>query len=190
MNPIFITALYALLRYRTKESAVKQLIRQTSEGAIDDSLPFIDLIICPTYEKAFNDEMLRKYGIDPIRYRLGYFSPTNARYKNLNLQEIFNNITHSVRELLYWVKFTTFDRNNRTFVEDFTSANDNIENFDVITKYTDTLGRCYSIRPRAHIVRMGIVKMDILARTDVFIYLGYPGQFMYNTKARVRIKEW
>ena len=181
---------YALLRYRTKESAVKQLIRHTSEGAIDDSLPFIDLIICPTYEKAFKDEMLRKYGIDPVRYRLGDFSPTNARYKNFNLKEIFNNMTRSVNELLYWVKFTTLDRNNRTFVEDFTKANDNIENFDVITKYTDTLGRCYSIRPRAHIVRMGIVKIDILARTDVYVYLGYPGQFMYNTKARVRIKKW
>ena len=177
-----------LFRYRTKESAVKQLIRQTSEGAIDDSLPFIDLIICPEYEKAFKDEMLRKYSIDPIRYRLGDFSPTNARYKNFNLNEVFNNITRSVSELLYWVKFTTLDLNNRTFVEDFTNANEHMENFEVITKYTDTLGRCYSIRPRAHIVRMGIVKIDILARTDVYVYLGYPGQFMYNTKARVRMQ--
>ena len=180
---------YGLLRY-TKETTVKHQIRQTSEGASDDSLPFIDMIICPSYEHAFKDEILRKYGINPSRYRTGDFSPTSAKYKNINLRETFNDITRSVNELLYWVEFTTLDRNNRTFVEDFTSTDDNIENFDVITKYTDTLGRCYSIRPRAHIVRMGIVKMDILARTDVFIYLGYPGQFMYNTKARVRIKEW
>ena len=125
-----------------------------------------------------------------MRYRLGDFSPTNTKDKNLNLKEIFNNITRNPNELLHRVKFTTLDLNNRTFVEYFTNANENMENFEVITKYTDTLGRCYSIRPRAHIVRMGIVKIDILARTDVYVYLGYPGQFMYNTKARVRIKEW
>ena len=132
--------------------------------------------------------MLRKYGINSNKYRIGDFSPTNARDAKLNLREVFNNITRSVYELLSRVEFTTLDRNNRTFVEEFTDSNDNIENIDVITKYTNTLGRCYSIRPRAHIVRMGILRVDILARSDVYIYLGYPGQFMYNTKARVRMQ--
>ena len=175
-------------RYRTKETIVKEQIRQTSDGAFDVSLPFIDLIICPDYDFAFKREILRQYGIDSDEYRQGNFRPSNDTKNHCNLQDIFNDITQNLHELLYKVKFTTLDRRNRTFVEVFSRENpkQNAENVDVVTKYTNTLGRCYSIRPRAHVVRLGILRVEITARLDIYVYLGYPGQFMYNTKKRVR----
>ena len=174
------------LRYRTKETIVKEQIRQTSDGASDNSLPFIDLIVCPDYHFVFKDKMLQKYGIDPSKYRQGDFSPTEAIEESLNLKQIFNHITQNVNEVLYGVKFTTLDRVNRTFLEEFSNTKSNYENVDVVIKYTNNLGRCYSIRPRAHIVRLGILRVEITARLDMYVYFGYPGQFMYNTKKRVR----
>ena len=151
-------------------------------------MPFIDLIICPDYEFAFKKEILQQYGIDSNEYRKGNFLPSNGTKNHSNLQNIFNDVTQNLNDLLYKVKFTTLDRKNRTFAEVFSieNPNNNTKNVDIVTKYTNTLGRCYSIRPRAHVVRLGILRVEIAARLDMYIYLGYPGQFMYNTKKRVR----
>ena len=152
-------------------------------------MPFIDFIICPDYEFAFKREVLPHYGIDSNKYRQGNFYPSNGTKNHSNLQYIFNDITQNLHDLLSKVKFTTLDRKNRTFVEVFSreKPKQKTENVDVVTKYTNTLGRCYSIRPRAHVVRLGILRVEITARLDIYVYLGYPGQFMYNTKKRVRI---
>ena len=60
------------------------------------------------------------------------------------------------------------------------------EYIDVTTKYMNTLGRCYSIHPKDHIIELGVVIMDITANLGFYVYFGHPGQFMYtNTKSKV-----
>ena len=60
------------------------------------------------------------------------------------------------------------------------------EYLEITTKYWPTFGRCYSMHPRNHVLKFGVYGIDIVARVNLFIYFGYPGQFMYpNSKAKV-----
>ena len=72
-----------------------------------------------------------------------------------------------------------------SFVETFDAVNENRKHIKITTKHSPTYGKCYSIRPRTHVLKYGILVVDIVARMDIMIYLGYPGQFMYNTKTKV-----
>ena len=103
----------------------------------------------------------------------------------MDLQEVFNNITQSVNELLYRIKFTTMDRQQRSFIESFDELQMATKYVDIITKHQNSLGRCYSVRPKSQVYRLGILRVEITARMDVYVYMGYPGQFMYNTKTKV-----
>ena len=87
--------------------------------------------------------------------------------------------------MLSEVRFDTLDIDHKTFVEKIKPSDEESEHIKVITKYFDSFGKCYSISPRNHVLKHGITLVDITARMDITIHLGYPGQFMYNTKTRV-----
>ena len=175
------------VRFRAEQTIVRERLRPTSDGVFDNDLPFIDIIICPSYEVAYNDSKLQKYGLTKRNYRSeGKFHSTYPVYKNMDLQGIFNDITHDVADILSEVRFNTLNIDQDTFVEKFApSSNDTTNHIKVVTKYFDSFGKCFSIRPQDHVLKYGINIIDIVARMDVTIHLGYPGQFMYNTKTRV-----
>ena len=129
---------------------------------------------------------MEHYDLDKSRYRSkGEFNPSLNSSERLDLYDVFENITQNVTELLYRIKFTTLSRQQRTFIEDFNQPKNQTEHLDIVTKHQNSLGRCYSIRPKAHVLRLGVLRVEITARMDVYVYLGYPGQFMYNTKTKV-----
>lgn len=161
-------------------------MRPTSDGAFDIEVPFIDLIVCPSYEVAYNDSQLQSYGLTRRKYRSeGAFHSTNNNGRNTSLRQIFDDVTHDVSDMLSEVRFDTLDIDHNTFVEKIKPSNEDSEHIKVTTKYFDSFGRCYSIRPRSHVSKHGINLVDIIASMDITIYLGYPGQFMFNTKTRV-----
>ena len=130
--------------------------------------------------------MLKYYGLDVNKYRNeGHFSPTSNDSIDLELETVFNNITHYPDEVLQKIKITTKDRNQRTFLQSFVNIKNGTDHVDIVTKYQSNLGRCYSIRPKAHIIKLEIIKIDVFAWMDIYVYIGYPGQFTYNTKERV-----
>ena len=59
------------------------------------------------------------------------------------------------------------------------------ESINILTKYSNNLGRCFSVRPKPEVVKKGILRVAFTSYTDTYIYIGYPGQFMYNTRTRV-----
>ena len=175
-----------MFRHQSKETIVKEQIRQSSDGADDVNVPFIDIIICPDYDLVFKKEALEHYNLDKSKYRSkGEFIPSLNSSERLDLYEVFENITQSVTDLLYRIKFTTLSRQQRSFTEDFNQPKDQTEHLNIVTKHQNSLGRCYSVRPKAHVLRLGVLRVEITARMDVYVYLGYPGQFMYNTKTKV-----
>ena len=98
----------------------------------------------------------------------------------------FDHVTHNVSELLNRVKITTLDRKRRSYIEHFPTSKTAMESIEIKTKYWNSLGKCYSVRPKKDVVRKGILSIAFTANMDVYIYLGYPGQLMYNTRTRVR----
>ena len=86
------------------------------------------------------------------------------------------------------MKITTLDREKRNVLEEFSPSNEAMKSIEIVTKYTNTLGKCYSVRPKPDIVKLGILDITIIAHMDIYIYLAHPGQFMYNTWARVSVK--
>ena len=60
------------------------------------------------------------------------------------------------------------------------------EYIEITTKYWHSFGRCYSIHPKDNVIKLGPQNFDIVSRMDVYIYFGYPGQFMHpNSKTKV-----
>ena len=93
-----------------------------------------------------------------------------------------------MHEVLYKIEVKTLDLNRRKIQEEFSSDNAYANSFDVETKYSHSLGKCYSVRPKRDIVRLGITAITIIAHLDTYIYMGHPGQFMYNIRTRVNVQ--
>ena len=107
----------------------------------------------------------------------------------MDLRRVFNSITYEIKELLHRVRIDTLDKENRRFTVEFDGSN-STEHIEIITKYWDSYGRCYSIRPRHHVLKLGVTGIEIVGRVEIWVHFGYPGQFMYNTKTKVIINYW
>ena len=62
-----------------------------------------------------------------------------------------------------------------------------LESIEIVPKFSYALGKCFSVRPKPDIVKRGIVSIAFTSHMDVYVYIGYPGQFKYNTRTRVSI---
>ena len=165
---------------------VREQVRSTSVGANDTNLPFIDFIVCPHYDVAYKDDAMETYGLEKNEYRRrGAYMPTKNHNTSKNLHTIFNEITHEKDEIIHHIRMSTSDLKHDWIVETLNNSNKITENLEIITKYQRNLGRCYSIRPRKHVVKLGVLSIDFIARMPFYVYLGYPGQFTYNTKTKV-----
>ena len=138
---------------------------------------------------AYNDTVLKKYGLTRNEYRYqGIFYPSAEIANNITLRQILDIVTYDIYDLLFEVRFDTQfldDIGQSSFVETIDASNENRKHIKITTKYSRTYGKCYSIRPRNHVLKYGILVVDLVGRMDIMIYLGYPGQFMYNTKTKV-----
>ena len=160
----------------------------TAEASGDEDTPFIDLIVCPSYAAAYKDGVLETHGMDKGKYRSkGYYTSQNHS-DGENLRRIFDSITYDQGELLHKVQIGTLDKEKAWFVVDFSQSNID-QHIEITTKYWGTYGKCYSIQPKDHILKLGVKVIDIVAQMDIYVYFGYPGQFMFYTKTKVNINK-
>ena len=134
---------------------------------------------------------MREFGLTKTGYRLeGKFSPTTIRNSTMNLRNVFDLVTYDVNEILHNVVIFTLDSKESEFVEDFNdrSKKNGSSHIDITPKYHNNLGKCFSIRPKSHIIKLGVVSIDFVARLGIYVYFGHPGQYMYNTKTKVLSK--
>ena len=113
----------------------------------------------------------------------GVYAPKNNTPGN-DLRAVFNSITYDVDEMLSRIKFTTVVRptpsnSGQSFNIDFDGPNIT-EHIHITTKYWRTYGRCYSIQPKDHVIELGIIRLEIVAHLNIYIYFGHPGQFMHT----------
>ena len=151
----------------------------------DIDAPFIDLTICPAYLSAYKDDVLNAYGMDKKEYRKkGVYSPSNNT-QGTDLRAIFKSVTYDIDEILFRAVIKTTNRQKARFDIDFDGPNFT-EHIDITTKYWDSFGRCFSMHPKDHVLKLGVRLVDFVARMDVYIYFGHPGQFLHsNTKSKV-----
>ena len=143
-------------------------------------------MICPDYRVAYKDYFLKKYGLKKYAYRWNgvYVNHTNGG-QNENLRNIFNAITHRMDEIVSWI-IVYSDNSGKDGVKIDLNGTDHQQNIEITTKYWNSLGRCYSIYPKGHLLEQSILMIDIATRIDALIYLGHPGQFMHrNSKTKV-----
>ena len=175
-----------LKRYELKETTVREQVRATADGAMDKTMPFLDLIVCPRYDVAYKDDALKRFGITKSNYRKAkQFKPTTNTSVDLDLWEVFDSVTYNVHELLSKVKIKTEDAKRRDYVENFNNHKNESEHFNITTKYQINLGKCFSIIPYSHVVKQGVTLIDFTARTSIYVYMSYPGQFVYDTPTKV-----
>ena len=164
---------------------VRERVQSTADSAGDIDTPFIDLTICPAYDAAYKDDVLQHYGMDKNEYRNEgvYFPRNNA--KDMDLRVIFQSITYDIAELLSHITIFTASKHNTHLDIEFDRPNFT-DHINITTKYWPGFGRCFSIHPKEHILKQGVNAVLFVARIDIYIYFGYPGQFMNpNTKSKV-----
>ena len=166
---------------------IRERILSTTDVVDNVEVPFIDLTICPDYLVAYKDTSIEHFGLDKYAYgKKGiYVNQTHDQLDDPRI--IFDSITYSLDEILSWIVIYT---NNGTkdgvkIKIDKTKYYDDIE---ITNKYWSTLGRCYSIHPKNHLLEQSILRIEITSRIDTYIYFGYPGQLMHpNSKTKVYI---
>ena len=152
---------------------IREHSMSTQDSSEDTDTPFIDLTICPAYDVAYKEDLVEHYGLNKKQYRAHgvYFNKT---YNQSNdVRSVFENVTHNIGELMHRMIIAT--RKSRLILN-FDESNFS-KDLDITTKYWNNFGRCYSIHPKDHIIKLGIINIDIV---------GYPGQFI-RTKTKVYI---
>ena len=171
---------------------VRERIQPTEDSNEDSQTPFMALTVCPEYHAAYKDEVLKEYGLTKKDYRKkGHYIPYDEMKSNKTWNqtgtEIFNSVTHDVREILRKLVVRTKNANTTRFTIDF-DEDDISQHVDIVTKYWPSFGRCFNIAPKKNVVKQGITRIEALARISIYIYLGYPGQFMHsNSKTKVSV---
>ena len=151
----------------------------------DSDSPFIELTICPSYHNAYKEYSLTQYGLNKNTYRKQGVYSNNRYTQSKDLSHIFNSVTHDIDELLYRMVIVTKSTKQSRITIEFNGTNTS-EHIEITTKYWHSFGRCYSIHPKDHVIKLGPQNFDIVSRMDVYIYFGYPGQFMHpNSKTKV-----
>ena len=172
-------------RYLTKETMIRERLIRTSNTVDNMAVPFIGLTICPDYLVAYKDATLKNYGLDKYRYRMRgvYVNQTSNRSDDLHV--IYDSITYDLDEILFSITiFTNNGTRDGVIIE--LNKMQYYDDIEVTTKYWNTLGKCYSIYPKNHLLEQSILRIDMVSHIDTYIIFGYPGQFMHpNTKTKV-----
>ena len=165
-------------RYRAGETAItiKELVKH-KVSPLDDDVSFVDLIVCPNFFVAYNEDMIDFYGLSKGKYRgKGRWSPTKNG-NGTDLRKVFEDISHDVDEIFVNIRIKTLNKEKRYVDVNF--AKDNYNKFLIITtKYSDSFGRCFSIIPTDEVQKLGVKSIIFETRMDIYVYFGHPGQFL------------
>ena len=153
------------------------------------NVPFIDFTVCPAYESAYKEDVLKYYGLTKSDYRSkGVFYP-KANGTSLDPRQLFRNATHDVNDIFFKIVMKTLSYATPSYEIDFSANDDFSKNISITTKYYEHFGRCYSIHPKGEILKLGVTSMYFITKINIYVYFGYPGQFMYsNTKSKVKCR--
>ena len=176
----FITFL-STNRYQKYSTSTKTNVQRTSEK----NVPFVDFVVCPSYEMAYKKNVMKYYGLDIQKYRRGKsFYPVNHG-KDIDPRKLFNATTYNVSELFSQIVVRTLNKDEPKIKIDFSSQNFS-DRVIMTTKYYDELGRCYSVHFSDEVIQFGIISVAIQTKVDIYVYFVYPGQFMHvNSKSKV-----
>ena len=164
---------------------IREMVLNTEEVPAVDNLEFIGLSVCPEYNSAYKENLFRDYGLDKENYRRNgeYFNKSGHQFEDL--RSTFNSLTYDINEILRKLKINTSNRDTPKLVIDFDEKNVS-EHVEITTKYWFSFGRCYSIQLKDHVLELRVRSIIMYARMGVYIYFGYPGQFMHpNYKSKV-----
>ena len=102
-----------------------------------DNIPFIDLIICPSFFAAYNDTSLEFYGLNKGKYRgKGKWNPTRNANKT-DLRRVFNDVSHNLEDMFVAIRIKTLSKETRYI--DINFEKDDFNDFVTIsTKYSDS----------------------------------------------------
>ena len=171
------------------DTVVREHEHPTSKSVGDNDIPFLDVTICPRYESAYKEDVLESYGINLRNYRSGESFSPRSNATEQGLRALFNSSTYEVDEILKKVAFNVqrpLKPSTSSWINIHFDDSEFRKYVDISTKYMRSLGRCYSIHPKEHIIKLGVIIMDITANLGFYVYFGHPGQFMYsNTKSKV-----
>ena len=101
-------------RYRAGETAItiKELVKHKISPT-DEEVSFVDLIVCPNFFVAYNDEMIDFYGLSKGKYRgKGRWSPTKNG-NGTDLRKVFKDISHDVDEIFVNIRIKTLNKEKR-----------------------------------------------------------------------------
>ena len=170
-----------------RDTSVTEHVKYTTDTMENANVPFIDFTICPAYESAYKENVLKYYGLTKSDYRHnGMFYPT-ANGTNVDPRNLFLNVTHDVQDIFIKIIMKTLSYDFPTYEVDFSSNNDFSKNLSITTKFYEHFGRCYSMHPTGDLLKLGITSMYFITKINIYVYFGYPGQFMYsNTKSKVK----
>ena len=139
------------------------------------------MIVCPGFFAAYNLQSLDIYGLSKEEYKhSGKYSPFENG-NGTNLREVFNEVSHDVDDIIKGIRIKTLDKQNPYFDIDFSESNFE-ENINIATKFWNTFGRCYSIIPKAEVLKHGVYNIIIETFMDVYVYFGHPGQFTSSNR--------
>ena len=165
-------------RYLKKDTAITIKEHASYDIESEEKIPFIDLIICPEFFVAYNKNVLEYYGIEKENYRQnGNFYP-NKNGKNIDPRNLLLKASHGIEDILIGIQIKTLNKENPYVDIEFNQNKNNHNNLYITTKFWNTFGRCYSIRPSDKVRQLGVVSMIFEGRMDFYVYFGHPGQFL------------
>ena len=168
-----------------KDTAVTIHVKSTTVSP-DAGTPFIDLVVCPSFESAYKKDIIEYYGMDKYKYvNDGSFSPTKQSNDSDDPRELFQSITHDVNEIFIKIKVKTQSQDVPEIVIDYSKG---VFTNDIIikTKYYARFGRCFSIGPAEDIIKLGVYRITFETTMNIWVYFSHPGQFLHvNTNTKV-----
>ena len=151
----------------------------------DIATPFVDFVVCPSYQMAYKKDILKFFGLDREEYKEGVSFHPLANGSDMDPRDVFQVITYNASEIFNKIIVRTLNQQEPKINIDF-SEDKATERILINTKFYATFGRCYSIEMPDDIIANGIISIEFIAKVDIYVYFGHPGQFMHvDTKAKV-----
>jgi hypothetical protein len=106
----------------------------------------------------------------------GRWNPTLNANKT-DLRRVFKDVSHDVEDIFVAIRIKTLSKETRYV--DINFEKDDFNDFvTIVTKYSDSFGRCFSIIPKQQVLKLGVKSIIFETRIDIYVYFGHPGQFL------------
>jgi hypothetical protein len=127
---------------------------------------------------AYKKNALEYYGLDVQNYVRGKTFYSAKDGADVDPRQLFNNITYNISEIFSKIVVRTLNQKEPKITIDLSSKNFS-DRLIIVTKYYAIFGRCYCIQLSDEIIQFGIISIAIQTKVNIYVYFGYPGQFMH-----------